>query len=134
MSVIEVRDVSRLYRRGVDLVHALEHVTLRIPGGRFVALMRLIRAVIPVNEEVGRRFYGRPAPGVFDMNPRRVKDPVLPSNLFALHPSERASNVIIRREAIEQVIEGLARHETRCPLGIRRRRVHGLAYLLVGTP
>src|SRR5207237_1832533 len=37
--VIEVRDVSRLYRRGVDLVHALEHVTLRIPGGRFVALM-----------------------------------------------------------------------------------------------
>ena len=37
--MIEVRDVSRLYRRGVDLVHALEHVTLDIPGGRFVALM-----------------------------------------------------------------------------------------------
>jgi putative ABC transport system ATP-binding protein len=37
--MIEVRDVSRLYRRGVDLVHALEHVTLEIPGGRFVALM-----------------------------------------------------------------------------------------------
>jgi putative ABC transport system ATP-binding protein len=37
--MIDVRDVSRLYRRGVDLVHALEHVTLRIPTGRFVALM-----------------------------------------------------------------------------------------------
>src|SRR6185369_17255861 len=37
--MIEVRDVSRLYRRGVDMVHALEHVTMRIPGGRFVALM-----------------------------------------------------------------------------------------------
>ena len=37
--MIEVRDVSRLYRRGVDLVHALEHVTLDIPAGRFVALM-----------------------------------------------------------------------------------------------
>jgi putative ABC transport system ATP-binding protein len=37
--MIEVRDVSRLYRRGVDLVHALEHVTLDIPTGRFVALM-----------------------------------------------------------------------------------------------
>ena len=37
--MIEVRDVLRLYRRGVDLVHALEHVTLDIPGGRFVALM-----------------------------------------------------------------------------------------------
>ena len=37
--MIEVRDVSRLYRRGVDLVHALEHVSLTIPGGRFVALM-----------------------------------------------------------------------------------------------
>jgi putative ABC transport system ATP-binding protein len=39
MPMIEVRDVSRLYRRGVDLVHALEHVTLGIPAGRFVALM-----------------------------------------------------------------------------------------------
>jgi len=37
--MIDVRDVSRVYRRGVDLVHALEHVTLHIPGGRFVALM-----------------------------------------------------------------------------------------------
>jgi len=37
--MIVVRDVSKLYRRGVDLVHALEHVTLSIPGGRFVALM-----------------------------------------------------------------------------------------------
>ena len=37
--MIEIRDVSRLYRRGADLVHALEHVTLHIPGGRFVALV-----------------------------------------------------------------------------------------------
>jgi putative ABC transport system ATP-binding protein len=37
--MIEVRDVSRTYRRGADLVHALEHVSLRIPAGRFVALM-----------------------------------------------------------------------------------------------
>jgi len=37
--MIDVRDVSRFYRRGADLVHALEHVTLHIPGGRFVALM-----------------------------------------------------------------------------------------------
>jgi putative ABC transport system ATP-binding protein len=37
--MIEVRDVSRVYRRGVDSVHALEHVSLRIPAGRFVALM-----------------------------------------------------------------------------------------------
>jgi putative ABC transport system ATP-binding protein len=37
--MIEVRDVSRLYRRGVDLIHALEHVTVTIPTGRFVALM-----------------------------------------------------------------------------------------------
>ncbi len=37
--MIDVRDVSRFYRRGVDLVHALEHVSLEIPGGRFVALM-----------------------------------------------------------------------------------------------
>src|SRR6476660_5320332 len=37
--MIEVRDVSRIYRRGVDEVHALEHVTLHIPAGRFVALM-----------------------------------------------------------------------------------------------
>ncbi len=37
--MIEVRDVSRLYRRGVELVHALQHVSLHIPTGRFVALM-----------------------------------------------------------------------------------------------
>src|SRR5437867_5217880 len=37
--MIEIRDVSRVYRRGVDVVHALEHVSLRIPAGRFVALM-----------------------------------------------------------------------------------------------
>ena len=37
--MIEVRDVSKLYRRGVDLIHALEHVTLEIPAGRFVALV-----------------------------------------------------------------------------------------------
>ena len=37
--MIEVRDVSKRYRRGVDLVHALERVTLHIPAGRFVALM-----------------------------------------------------------------------------------------------
>src|SRR6185369_1168925 len=37
--MIDVQDVSRLYRRGVDLVHALEHVTLHISAGRFVALM-----------------------------------------------------------------------------------------------
>jgi putative ABC transport system ATP-binding protein len=37
--MIEVRDVSRVYQRGVDVVHALSHVSLRIPGGRFVALM-----------------------------------------------------------------------------------------------
>jgi putative ABC transport system ATP-binding protein len=37
--MIDIRNVSRLYHRGVDLVHALEHVTLHIPTGRFVALM-----------------------------------------------------------------------------------------------
>jgi putative ABC transport system ATP-binding protein len=37
--LIEVRDVSRVYHRGADEVHALEHVTLRIERGRFVALM-----------------------------------------------------------------------------------------------
>ena len=37
--MIEVRDISRFYTRGVDVVHALERVTLTIPGGRFVALM-----------------------------------------------------------------------------------------------
>src|SRR2546422_8904529 len=37
--MIEVRNVSRVYTRGADQVHALEHVTLHIPAGRFVALM-----------------------------------------------------------------------------------------------
>ena len=37
--MIDVRDVSRFYTRGVDLVHALEHVTVHIPAKRFVALM-----------------------------------------------------------------------------------------------
>ena len=37
--MIEVRDVSRVYHRGADEVHALEHVSLRIERGRFVALM-----------------------------------------------------------------------------------------------
>lgn len=37
--MIEVRDVSRVYRRGADEVHALEHVSLRIERGRFAALM-----------------------------------------------------------------------------------------------
>src|SRR4029453_17851656 len=39
LRMIDVRDVSRLYHRGVDLVHALEHVSLHVPAGRFVALM-----------------------------------------------------------------------------------------------
>jgi putative ABC transport system ATP-binding protein len=37
--VIELRNVSRIYRRGADDVHALERVTLHLPAGRFVALM-----------------------------------------------------------------------------------------------
>jgi putative ABC transport system ATP-binding protein len=37
--LIEIRDVSRIYRRGADEIHALEHVSLHIPRGRFVALM-----------------------------------------------------------------------------------------------
>jgi putative ABC transport system ATP-binding protein len=37
--LIEIRDVSRIYRRGADEIHALEHVSLRIARGRFVALM-----------------------------------------------------------------------------------------------
>ena len=37
--LIEVRDVSRVYRRGADRVHALEHVSLAIERGRFAALM-----------------------------------------------------------------------------------------------
>src|SRR5882724_2627481 len=37
--LIAIRDVSRRYVRGVDEVHALEHVSLTIPAGHFVALM-----------------------------------------------------------------------------------------------
>jgi putative ABC transport system ATP-binding protein len=37
--VIEVRDVSRLYRRGADEIHALDHVSLQIDAGRFAAIM-----------------------------------------------------------------------------------------------
>jgi len=37
--LIEIRDVSRIYQRGADEIHALEHVSLHIARGRFVALM-----------------------------------------------------------------------------------------------
>jgi putative ABC transport system ATP-binding protein len=37
--VIEVRNVSRVYRRGADQVHALSDVSLVVPRGRFIALM-----------------------------------------------------------------------------------------------
>jgi len=37
--MIELQDVSRVYHRGVDVVHALAHVTLHVAAGRFVALM-----------------------------------------------------------------------------------------------
>src|SRR5438128_1536989 len=37
--LIEIRNVSRRYVRGVDEVHALEHVTLSIPAGHFVGFM-----------------------------------------------------------------------------------------------
>jgi putative ABC transport system ATP-binding protein len=37
--MIELREISRIYRRGADEVHALERVSLRIERGRFVALM-----------------------------------------------------------------------------------------------
>jgi putative ABC transport system ATP-binding protein len=37
--MIELQQVSRLYRRGADEVHALENVSLRIADGTFVALM-----------------------------------------------------------------------------------------------
>jgi putative ABC transport system ATP-binding protein len=37
--MIQLTGISRVYRRGADEVHALEHVTLEIPAGRFVALM-----------------------------------------------------------------------------------------------
>jgi putative ABC transport system ATP-binding protein len=37
--VIEIHEVSRVYRRGADEIHALERVSLRIERGRIVALM-----------------------------------------------------------------------------------------------
>ncbi len=37
--MIEISNVSRLYARGADEVHALEDVSLSIPSGQFVALM-----------------------------------------------------------------------------------------------
>ena len=37
--LIQIRDVSRRYVRGVDEVHALEHVSLDIPAGHFVGFM-----------------------------------------------------------------------------------------------
>ena len=37
--MIQIENVSRVYRRGADVVHALQNVTLEIPEGRFVALM-----------------------------------------------------------------------------------------------
>ncbi len=37
--LIQLRDVSRWYRRGADVVHALEHVSLTVERGLFVALM-----------------------------------------------------------------------------------------------
>src|SRR2546430_681075 len=37
--LIQIRNVSRRYVRGVDEVHALEHVSLDIPAGHFVGFM-----------------------------------------------------------------------------------------------
>ena len=37
--MIQLEDVSRVYRRGADEVRALDHVSLTIERGRFVALM-----------------------------------------------------------------------------------------------
>jgi putative ABC transport system ATP-binding protein len=37
--LIDIRNVSRHYVRGVDEVHALDNVSLTIPAGRFVAFM-----------------------------------------------------------------------------------------------
>ena len=37
--MIQLEDVSRVYRRGTDEVRALDHVSLTIERGRFVALM-----------------------------------------------------------------------------------------------
>jgi len=38
-TLIQIRNVSRRYVRGVDEVHALEHVSLTIPAGHFVGFM-----------------------------------------------------------------------------------------------
>jgi putative ABC transport system ATP-binding protein len=38
-AVVEATDLSRTYRRDADEVHALDHVTLRVDEGEFVALM-----------------------------------------------------------------------------------------------
>jgi len=37
--LIEIRNVSRRYVRGVDEVHALENVSLTISAGHFIAFM-----------------------------------------------------------------------------------------------
>jgi putative ABC transport system ATP-binding protein len=37
--VIDLRNVSRIYRRGADEIHALERVTLHVSAARFVALV-----------------------------------------------------------------------------------------------
>ncbi len=37
--MIEIDDVSRVYHRGADEIHALERVSLHVAKGRFVALM-----------------------------------------------------------------------------------------------
>ncbi len=38
-AIVEAIDLSRTYRRDADEVHALDHVTLRVDEGEFVALM-----------------------------------------------------------------------------------------------
>ena len=37
--MIDLRDVSRIYKRGADEIHALDQISLSIDGGRFVAFM-----------------------------------------------------------------------------------------------
>jgi len=37
--LIDLENVSRVYQRGADVIHALENVSLHVPRGRFVALM-----------------------------------------------------------------------------------------------
>ena len=37
--MIDLENVSRVYQRGADVIHALENVSLHVPRGRFVALM-----------------------------------------------------------------------------------------------